>query len=85
MNYNGWLQIVLTYDSTDCMTIYVENDFNTSEKEVLDILFDNYSEIAECLNDKTGTVRIVTQDKESFELSSGGGKVRSVIDKRIKP
>lgn len=85
MNYNGWLQIVLTYDSTDCMTIYVENEFNTSEKEVLNILFDNYSEIAECLNDKTGTVRIIKQDKESFELSSGGGKVRSVIDKRIKP
>jgi protein-tyrosine phosphatase len=44
---------------------------------------ENYPEIAECITDKTGSVRVVLQEKDKFILSTGGGKVRSVIDKRL--
>ncbi|MBR2886400.1 MAG: aldehyde dehydrogenase family protein [Clostridia bacterium] len=83
MGYTGWIQIVLNYNTTDCMTIYVENDFTYSEKDATDILSEEYPEISECLTDKTGTISVVKQEKDKFELSTGGGKVRSVIDKRI--
>ena len=84
MDYAGWIQVVLSYDDTDCMTICVENDFVYSEKEAVNILAREYPEILECLTDKTGNIYIVKQDKDKFELSTGGGKVRSVIDLRIK-
>ena len=84
MDYTGWIQVVLSYDTTDCMTIYVENDFAYSEEDAVRILSREYPEFSECLTDKTGNVIIVKQEKESFELSTGGGKVRSVIDRRIK-
>ena len=82
MNYNGWLQVILSYDKLSVMTIYVEADFMLSDTEILKFLKDNYPEINECLTDKTGIVNIVKQDKDSFELSLRGGKVRSVIDRR---
>ena len=82
MNYTGWLQVVLSYDITSYMTIYAEPDLAVSEDEAVKILSDNYPEIEECLRDNTGKVVVVKQDKEFFELSTGGGKVRSVIDKR---
>ena len=84
MDYTGWIQVVLSYDTTDCMTIYVENDFAYSEEDAVRILSREYPEFSECLTDKTGNVIVVKQEKESFELSTGGGKVRSVIDRRIK-
>lgn len=83
MNYNGWLQIMLSYDKISCMTIYVEKDFGVSESDAIKTLAENYPEIAECLRDKTGSVTVVPQEKEKFILSSGGGKVRSVIDNRL--
>ena len=64
------------------MDIFVENDFAYGEEEALAILANNCGEIAECTTDKTGTVSIIKQDKQLFELSTGGGKVRSVIDRR---
>ena len=82
MNYNGWFQVILSYDKVSVMTICVEPEFAGSESDILEILKSNYPEINECLTDKTGIVNIVKQDKDSFELSSGGGKVRSVIDRR---
>lgn len=83
MNYNGWLQIMLSYNKISCMTIYVEKDFGVSESEAIKTLAENYPEIAECLRDKTGSVTVIPQEKEKFILSSGGGKVRSVIDNRL--
>ena len=65
------------------MTICVEKDFELSEEDAVKTLSDNYPEIEECLRDKTGTVAVVRIEKDEFVLSSGGGKVRSVIDKRI--
>ena len=47
------------------------------------ILREKYPEINECLTDSTGVVEIKKQPKDQFELSSGGGKVRSVIDRRM--
>ena len=82
MNYNGWLQVVLSYDKLSVMTICVESEIERPEAEILTVLKDNYPEIHECLTDKTGEVRILKQDKDSFELSLRGGKVRSVIDRR---
>ena len=82
MNYTGWLQVVLSYDITSYMTICVEQDFAYSEEEAVKILADNYPEIEESLRDNTGKVVVIKQAKEQFELSTGGGKVRSVIDKR---
>lgn len=82
MNYTGWLQVVLSYNTTSYMTIYVEPDIECSEEEAVRILADNYPEIEESLRDNTGKVVVVKQDREHFELSSGGGKVRSVIDRR---
>ena len=82
MGYTGWIQIVLSYESVSCMKIYVENDFTYDEDTGLKILEDNYPEIAEIVTDKTGIIKIVKQDKDSFILSSGGGKIRSVIDNR---
>lgn len=83
MNYTGWLQVVLSYDTVSNMTIFTEKDLAYSEEEAVKIVSDNYPEIEECLRDGTGKVIVVKQDKDKFELSSGGGKVRSVIDKRI--
>lgn len=82
MNYTGWIQIVLSYADGDNMSIYVESDFPYSEQETIDILKENYGEIAECITDKTGAIHIIKQDKEQFKLSTGGGKVKSVIDCR---
>lgn len=82
MNYNGWLQVILSYDGVSVMTVCVEEDLGYTESAALDILRDNYGEINECLTDKTGAVRIVKQTKDAFLLSSGGGKVRAVIDQR---
>ncbi len=82
MNYNGWLQIILAYNKLSTMTICVEEDFKYSPEEALQILKANSLEINECLTDKTADVRIQVQSRESFELSSGGGKVKSVIDLR---
>ena len=82
MNYNGWLQIILSYDKLSVMTICVEPDFLSDDTEALKILKENYPEINECLTDKTGEVKLKKQGKDSFELSSGGGKVKSVIDRR---
>ncbi len=83
MSYTGWLQVILDYDTISKMTICVEADFALPEDEALSILAENYPEIEECLRDKTGTVHILPQEKDAFMLSSGGGKVRSVIDRRV--
>ena len=83
MNYTGWLQIVLEYDSVSRMTIYTECDLAVSEDEAVKILACNYPEIEECLRDKTGIVTVVKQERDKFILSTGGGKVRSVVDKRV--
>ena len=83
MGYSGWLQLVLTYKDTSCMDIYTETDFALSEAEALKILAENYPDIAEILTDKTGRITIIKQPGDSFELSTGGGKVKSVVDKRI--
>lgn len=83
MNYNGWLQVVLHYDTISCMTIYVEDSFDMNEADAVKILADYYPEIAESLRDKTGTVSVVKQEKDKFILSTGGKKVIGVIDKRI--
>lgn len=82
MQYTGWLQVILTYEDVSCMTIYVENDFSMSEEEAVQVLCKAYPEIAECTTDQTGKVRIIKQEKEKFILSTGGGKVRSVVDQR---
>ncbi len=82
MDYTGWLQLVLEYNKISCMTICVEEDFAIDEKEAVEILAENYPEIMECITDKTGSVCVVRRKKDEFILSSGGGKVRSVVDKR---
>ncbi len=84
MNYTGWLQVVLSYDGMSVMTIYTENDLACSDEEALSILRQNYAEIDECVTDKTGIVKVIKQEKDKFVISSGGGKVRSVIDSRTK-
>ena len=84
MNYNGWLQVILSYDNISCMTICTEEDFTYPEEKAIEILKENYPEIEECLRDKTGKVTVKKQKKDDFILSTGGGKVRSVIDKRNK-
>ena len=82
MNYNGWLQVLLSYDNISCMTICTEEDFTYPEEKAIEILKENYPEIEECLRDKTGKVTVKKQKKDDFILSTGGGKVRSVIDRR---
>lgn len=84
MNYTGWLQIILSYDNLSLMTICVENDFAYDESKAIEILCENYPELMECVTDKTGKLSISKQDKEKFILSTGGGKVRSVVDNRTK-
>ena len=84
MNYTGWLQVVLSYDGLSVMTICVEKDFALAESEVTEILCRNYPELNECTTDKTGVIKLKIQDKEDFILSTGGGKVRSVVDERTK-
>ena len=82
MDYTGWLQVLLDYETVSVMTICVEQDFTYEEEKALTVLRENYPEIEECLRDKTGLVRIVRQEREAFVLSTGGGKVRSVVDRR---
>lgn len=83
MGYIGWLQILLDYDTVSCMTICVEKDFAYSACDALTILKEQYPEMEECMRDKTGNVRVVLQERDAFLLSTGGGKVRSVVDRRI--
>lgn len=82
MDYTGWLQILLDYDKVSLMTICMEEDFAYDEEKALAFLQEYSPEIAECLRDKTGEVRILRQEREKFILSTGGGKVRSVVDRR---
>lgn len=82
MNYTGWLQVVLSYEGLSCMTLCVENEFALSEDGGMKILCEHYPEIAECMRDKTGKIKIVKQERDKFILSTGGGKVRSVVDNR---
>ena len=63
--------------------VFTEEDFAYEEDKALEILREKYPEINECLTDSTGVVEIKKQPKDQFELSSGGGKVRSVIDRRM--
>ncbi len=82
MDYTGWLQVILTYDGLSKMTLCVEDDFALSSDKAVEILCENYPEILECTRDKTGIVEVVKQSKDNFILSTGGGKIRSVVDKR---
>lgn len=82
MDYSGWIQIILSYNTKDSMEIRVENNLSVSEKEALATLAAHSPEVAETLGDNTGNISIVKQSKDAFELSTGGGKVRSVIDLR---
>ena len=82
MDYTGWLQIVLTYDELSKMTICVEEDFALSAEKAVEILCANYPEMLECTRDKTGIIEVAKQSKDSFVFSTGGGKVRSIVDKR---
>ncbi len=82
MEYTGWLQIVLSYEGLSKMTICVEDDLSASPERAVEILCESYPEILECTMDKTGIVEVVKQSKDSFILSSGGGKIRSVVDMR---
>jgi phenylacetate-coenzyme A ligase PaaK-like adenylate-forming protein len=82
IGYTGWLQIVLSYNTKDSMEIRVEDNFSVSEAETLSVLKAHSPEVAETLDDNTGSIRIIKQSKDTFELSTGGGKVRSVIDLR---
>lgn len=82
MDYTGWLQILLDYETVSLMTICVEEDFAYDDEAALAVLREHSPEIDECLRDKTGVVRIQRQSREAFVLSTGGGKVRSVVDRR---
>lgn len=82
IGYTGWLQIILSYNTKDSMEIRVEDNISVSEKEALAILAAHSPEVAETLEDNTGNISIIKQSKDAFELSTGGGKVRSVIDLR---
>lgn len=84
MGYTGWIQVILSYDTIESMKIIVENDLSYSAEEAIAILAEHYPEILEIVRDKTGDIAIVKQDKAAFALSSGGGKVRSVIDRRLQ-
>ena len=83
MDYNGWLQIVLTNEGVGEMIICVEEDFAFEHSKTMKILAAEYPEIEEILGDKTGNITVVKQQREQFELSTGGGKVRSVVDRRM--
>jgi len=83
MEYTGWLQILLDYDNVSSMTICTEKDLAYSSEDALKILMEYYPEIAECMRDETGVVKIVPIERSEFILSTGGGKVRSVVDRRI--
>lgn len=78
LNYTGWLQIRLDYDGTSKMTILTENDIPGA----LDVLTEQYPEIAESVHDKTGEVICRAAARDEFLLSTGGGKVRLVVDNR---
>lgn len=83
MGYTGWLQVLLDYDTVSSMTICIEKDLAYTGEDALKILMEHYPEIAECMRDETGMVRVVSQERDAFLLSTGGGKVRSVVDRRI--
>lgn len=82
IGYTGWLQIILSYNTKDSMEIRVEDNISVSEAEALCVLKAHSPEVAETLEDNTGNISIIKQSKDAFELSTGGGKVRSVIDLR---
>ena len=63
------------------MTIYVENDFAHSEKDAVNILSREYSEILECLTDNTGTISVIKQ--ETFCNKKVGKPLQIGIPKRV--
>lgn len=83
MGYTGWLQILLDYDTVSMMTICAEKDLAYTGEDALKILMECYPEIEESMRDETGIVKIVLQERDAFLLSTGGGKVRNVVDRRI--
>ncbi len=84
LHYTGWLQVILSYDELSTMTLCVEADCGFDEATAIDVLCKQYPEILECITDHTGNLRLLLQNKDDFILSTGGGKVRSVIDHRTK-
>ncbi len=79
LNYTGWIQILLENDSRENMTIKVLEDLPNA----VEVLSDNYSDIKMCLTFNTATIKCVKCNKDEFVLSSGGGKVCLILDKRM--
>lgn len=79
LGYTGWIQLVLEYDGISKMTIKIEEDIPNA----VEVLRAEYPEIEECIRDKTAEIICVSCKKEGFEISTGGGKVRAVVDKRV--
>ena len=76
--YYGWIQIVLENDDVDAMTIRVQEDIPNA----VEVLRKEYAEINECLTDKTAKIKCIQCKEEDFVLSTGGGKVCLVLERR---
>ncbi len=79
LGYMGRMQIELSYDGISKMNIKVTEDLPAA----VDMLREHYPEIEECLRDKTGDVTCTRTNSDDFVISTGGGKVRLVVDRRI--
>ncbi len=80
MEYSGWLQIILEYDDLPIMRVCVEEGLDADS--ALAVLVRDCPEVEETERLRTGRVLVQPQGREAFVMSSAGGKVRNVVDKR---
>ncbi len=80
MDYSGWLQIILEYDGLPVMRVCVEDGLDPAR--ALAALVRGCPEIEETENLRTGRVVVQPQGRDAFVMSSAGGKVRNVVDRR---
>lgn len=78
--YTGWLQIILEYGDRPTMHICAEESL--AGQDVLSVLARQYPDLGEILQSGTGHVRVRSQPREAFIISSAGGKVRNVVERR---
>ncbi len=82
-NYRGAVQLILSYQKEkNLMTIYLQNDFQTSEKEILSFLLFYYPDLNDSIRSELGVMTICFVSYQDFITAPQSGKLKHVIDLR---
>lgn len=80
LGYSGWVQIVLENADLPIMRICVEKEADAAQ--ALAALERDCLEVADIEQLRMGRVIVQPQERSNFIMSSAGGKIRNVVDKR---